>query len=142
MRKKTKSTLLFIFIVVMMALVIFMNTDTGRAVIGKALFAIEDALGLHTESIVITPDELMIENSVYPTTVEIRAYAEKENGRTSDDIRWRFLSSDGEEGPDGIMPLASKGYGEMTACITKPGVYVVEASDSEMAETMLITAKG
>ena len=126
----------------MMAIVIFMNTDTGRAVIGKALYAIEDVLGLHTESIVITPNELMIDNSVYPTTVEIRAYAEKENGRISDDIRWRFLSPDGKEGPDGIMPLASKGYGEMTACITKPGVYVVEASDSEMAGTMMITAKG
>ena len=142
MTKKTKSSVLIIFIVIMMALVIFMNTDTGRAVIGKALYAIEDVLGLHTESIVITPDELLIDNSEYPTTVEIRAYAEKENGRISDDIRWRFLSPEGEEGPDGIMPLASKGYGEMTACITKPGVYVVEASDSEMTGTMMITARG
>ena len=141
MTKKTKSSVLIIFIVIMMALVIFMNTDTGRSVIGKALYAVEDELGFHTESIVITPGELTVDSGKYPTTVEIRAYAEKENGRTSDDIRWRFLSPDGEEGPDGIMPLASKGYGEMTACITKPGVYIVEASDSEMSGTMMITAK-
>ena len=139
--KRARLVTVLVIIVIGTALAVFLNTSMGRDTTMRFISWVTEALGYNTIAIEIEPDGLTLNPSEIPTTIEIRAESIDARGRTSRDIRWRFLSPDGVEGPSGIQPLASPEYGEIIAYVTEPGVYVVEASDSEMAETMVIEAQ-
>lgn len=137
---KRKTAAICALLVLFLALGTVINTSWCQEGIIQAHEHMRDAFGYKTESIVIEPGGVSFDADSLPATLTLTATAIDGRGNRSCDIRWRFLSEDGEEAPKGILPLASPDYGTMIAVITVPGVYIAEASDSNMAETIEIRA--
>ena len=124
--------------VIIAAIVAVTFTGAASRCVDMIAEAAVDFLGLEIKDVSITTGDVVVNE--LPAKVDIKAYGVKRNGDVTDHVKWRLLSEDGEEAPEGIMPLASPEYGTLTVYITEPGIYIAEATSGMLEDAIRIKA--
>ena len=138
MKRSRTARSIILSVGIIAGLVTITATGAASGCVDMIAEAAVDILGLEMQAVNITTGDVVVDE--LPAKVDIKAYGMKRNGDITDHVKWRLLSEDGAEAPMGIMPLASPEYGTLTVYITKPGIYIAEASSGVQEDTIRIVA--